>query len=159
MKYFMSRLSALSPSSKPFRAAFAFAAARFRFCLLFAFASTRHRADEVAAARGRRREASVGAAPPIIRASSSTRSASFSRTTRVCVRPVRDALRDLEMRVPGGGDLRQMRDAQHLKRLADARAASSPPRRRRDRRCRRRSHRRSASCRARRPRRAFGWPA
>ena len=47
---------------------------------------------------------------------------------------------------PAGGDLRQVRDAQHLEALAQRRAASARPRSPRARRCRRRPRRRSGSC-------------
>ena len=56
-----------------------FAFASSGFALVYSLSPSNSRAAA--------RAASVGAAPPIIRASSSTRSDSFSRTTCVCVRP------------------------------------------------------------------------
>ena len=59
------------------------------------------------------------AAPPSIRASSSTRPPSSSRCTVVRVRPRSTRLSICEVRVGVRGNLRQVRDAEHLKRRSE----------------------------------------
>ena len=63
---------------------------------------------------------SVGAAPPIIRATSSIRASRFELDHGGLRAALRHRLRDLKMRVPAGRDLRKVRDAEHLIGLADA---------------------------------------